>query len=242
MHPDGKAGRCPGYVQTIRVHAPVNLTAMTLRPPVDPLAAEPHSARTGDRPLRADARRNRELVLQAARQLFTDDGLGVSLDEIARRAGVGPGTVHRHFLTKEALFLAVATDQIEDLVADAKEFSGAEDPASAMSAMLSRMITTGTGTLKSALAGAEFDLRTAAPVVAADLMRHVGVVLSRAQSVGAVRSDLTIDDLMALVAGTLAAIRHANAETDRERAAHLAQIMFDGLRPTPAQRLSATER
>ncbi len=199
----------------------------------EPLPTEPSSAHTGDRPLRADARRNRERVLQAARQLFANEGLGVSLDEIARHAGVGPGTVHRHFPTKEALFLAVATDQIQELVAEAKELSVSEDPGSAFSKMLSRMITTGAGELKSALAGAEFDLRTAAPVVATDLMRHVGVVLSRAQAVAAVRQDLTIEELMALVAETLAAIRHANAETDRERTAHLAQIMFDGLRPNP---------
>lgn len=203
---------------------------MTEPPPI-----EPSSTPTVDRPLRADARRNRERVLQAARQLFSNEGLGVSLDEIARHAGVGPGTVHRHFPTKEALFLAVATDQIQELVAQAKELSVSEDPGSAFSKMLSQMITTGAGALKSALAGAGFDLRTAAPVVAADLMRHVGVVLSRAQSVAAVRQDLTIVELMALVAGTLAAIRHADAVTDRERTAHLAQIMFDGLRPNPPQ-------
>lgn len=207
-----------------------------------PPPTEPSSAPTGDRPLRADARRNRERVLQAARRLFTNEGLGVSLDEIARHAGVGPGTVHRHFPTKEALYLAVATDQIQELVAEAKELSVSEDPGSAFSTMLSRMITTGAGALKSALAGAEFDLRTAAPVVAADLMRHIGVVLCRAQSVAAVRQDLTIEELMALVAGTLAAIRHANAETDRERTAHLAQIMFDGLRPNPPQQCRATYR
>lgn len=200
-----------------------------------PAPTEPSSVPTGDRPRRADARRNREQVLHAARRLFTDEGLGVSLDEIARHAGVGPGTVHRHFPTKEALFLAVATDQIQDLVTVAKELRDSDDPGSAFSTMLSRMITTGTGALKSALAGAEFDLRIAAPVVAADLMHHVGVVLSRAQAAAAVRQDLTIEDLMALVAGTLAAIRHANAETDREHAGHLAQIMLDGLRPHPPQ-------
>lgn len=210
---------------------------MTEPPPTEPL-----STHTGDRSLRADARRNRERVLQAARQLFTNEGLGVSLDEIARHAGVGPGTVHRHFPTKEALFLAVATDQIQELVAEAKELSVSEDPGSAFSTMLSRMITTGAGALKSALAGAEFDLRTAAPVVAADLTRHVGVMLFRAQSVAAVRQDLTIEELMALVAGTLAAIRHANAETDRERTAHLAQIMLDGLGPHPPQQRARTEQ
>ena len=60
-----------------------------------------------DRPLRADARRNRERVLQAARDAFGASGYGVSMDEIAARAGVGPGTVYRHFPDKKALFEAV---------------------------------------------------------------------------------------------------------------------------------------
>jgi AcrR family transcriptional regulator len=63
----------------------------------------------GARPLRADAARNREKVLQAARQAFAESGYGVPLDEIASRAGVGPGTVYRHFPSKEALFEAVVT-------------------------------------------------------------------------------------------------------------------------------------
>ncbi|MET9023014.1 helix-turn-helix domain-containing protein [Actinopolymorpha sp. NPDC004070] len=62
--------------------------------------------------LRADARRNRDQVLRTAQRLFASNSLGVSLDEIARRAGVGPGTVHRHFPSKESLYLAVAIDQL----------------------------------------------------------------------------------------------------------------------------------
>jgi len=73
-----------------------------------------------DRPLRADARRNREKVLRAAREAFAASGYGVPLDEIAARAGVGPGTVYRHFPAKEALFEAVVTARIEDLIADAR--------------------------------------------------------------------------------------------------------------------------
>ena len=69
-----------------------------------------------DRPLRADARRNRERVLRAARDAFAESGYGVPLDEIAARAGVGPGTVYRHFPAKEALFQAVVTARIEDLI------------------------------------------------------------------------------------------------------------------------------
>ena len=74
----------------------------------------------GVRGLRSDARRNRDRVLRSAQQLFATDGLGVSLDDIARHAGVGPGTVHRHFPAKEALYLAVAIDQLWHLVAEAQ--------------------------------------------------------------------------------------------------------------------------
>ena len=76
--------------------------------------------------VRSDARRNREQVLRTAQQLFATEGLGVSLDEIARRAGVGPGTVHRHFPAKEALYLAVATDMLEQLVAEAEVLDAGE--------------------------------------------------------------------------------------------------------------------
>jgi AcrR family transcriptional regulator len=187
-----------------------------------------------DRELRADARRNRERVLRTAQQLFAEDGLGVSLDEIARRAGVGPGTVHRHFPTKEALYLAVATDQLEQLVAGAKVLAATDDPA-ALFTQLSRMMAMGAENVavKSALVAAEFDLRTAAPDVAADLTRQVADLLDRAHAGGAVRPDVTVDEVMALVAGAFAAIRHANAETSKKRSAHLAQIILDGLRPQP---------
>jgi AcrR family transcriptional regulator len=197
-------------------------------------ATNSSTAHGRDRELRADARRNRERVLRTAQRLFAEDGLGVSLDEIARRAGVGPGTVHRHFPTKEALYLAVATDQLEQLVAEAKVLAATDDPA-ALFTQLSRMIAMGAenAAVKSALVAAEFDLRTAAPDVAADLTRQVADLLDRAHAAGAVREDVTVDEVMALVAGAFAAIRHANAETSRNRSAHLAQIILDGLRPRP---------
>lgn len=185
-----------------------------------------------DRALRADARRNRDRVLRTAQRLFATEGLGVPLDEIARRAGVGPGTVHRHFPTKEALYLAVATDEFEQLVAQAEELATTDDPA-ALFTQLSRMIATGAENVavKSALEAAELDLRTAAPKVAADLTRHVADLLDRAHAAGTVRPGVTVDDVMALVAGAFTAIRHADAGTSRERSAHLAQIILDGLRP-----------
>jgi AcrR family transcriptional regulator len=192
------------------------------------------SAHGSDRERRADARRNRERVLRTAQQLFATEGLGVSLDEIARRAGVGPGTVHRHFPTKEALYLAVATGMLQHLVTEAEALAAGGDPA-ALFTLLSRMMATGAENVavKSALAAAEFDLRTAAPDVAADLTRHVADLLDRAHAAAAVRPDVTVGEVMALVAGAFTAIRHAGAETSRQRSAHIAQIILDGLRPQP---------
>jgi AcrR family transcriptional regulator len=166
--------------------------------------------------------------------MFAAEGLGVSLDEIARRAGVGPGTVHRHFPAKEALYLAVAIDQLEQLVAEAKVLVATGDPATALFTQLSRMMASGSENVavKSALVAAEFDLRTAAPDVAADLTRHVAGLLDRAQAAHAVRADVTVEEVMALVAGAFAAIRHAGADTSRRRSAHIAQIILDGLRAT----------
>jgi AcrR family transcriptional regulator len=167
--------------------------------------------------------------------MFAAEGLGVSLDEIARRAGVGPGTVHRHFPAKEALYLAVAVDQIEQMAAEAKVLANTGDPATALFTQLSRMMAFGAENVavKSALMAAEFDLRAAAPDIAADLIHHVAHLLDRAQAACAVRGDVTVEEVMALVAGAFAAIRHAGAETSRHRAAHIAQIILDGLRPQP---------
>jgi AcrR family transcriptional regulator len=186
---------------------------------------------SSDRELRADARRNRERVLRTAQQLFAAEGLDVSLDEIARRAGVGPGTVHRHFPAKEALYLAVAIDMLERLVEEADAATASDDPA-ALFTLLARMMAAGAENVavKSALAAAEFDLRTAAPDVAAELTRQVAGLLERAQAAGAARPDAGVGEVMALVAGVFAAIRHAGAETSPARSAHLAGIILDGLR------------
>lgn len=209
------------------------LIPMFTQPP-DPAPATSQAAHGSDREPRADARRNRERVLRTAQQLFATEGLGVSLDEIARRAGVGPGTVHRHFPTKEALYLAVATGMLRHLVTEAEALAAGGDPA-ALFTLLSRMMATGAENVavKSALEAAEFDLRTAAPDVAADLTRHVADLLDRAHAAAAVRPDVTVDEVMALVAGAFTAIRHAGAENSRQRSAHIAEIMLDGLRPQP---------
>jgi AcrR family transcriptional regulator len=227
-----KRGAAPDMSESIRCGAPVIVVAAMSSQPPEPDAAAPQAAHGSDRPPRADARRNREKILRAAQQAFAADGLGVSLDEIARDAGVGPGTVHRHFPAKEALYLAVATEMLRHLVTEAEALAAGDDPA-AIYTLLAQMMATGAenAAVKSALTAAEFDLRTAAHGVAADLTRHVTHLLDRAHAASAVRDDLTAGELMALVAGAFAAIRHAGAETSRQRSAHLAQIIIDGLRP-----------
>lgn len=182
--------------------------------------------------MRADARRNRERVLRTAQESFASEGLDVSLDEIARRAGVGPGTVHRHFPTKEELYLAVAIDEIEQLVGKGDALIAGDDPE-AVYILLSEMMATGAKNVavKSALEAAELDLRTAAPGLAVDLTRRVADLLDRARTAGVVRDDVSADDLMALVAGAFAAIRHTGAGGSPERSSHIARLILDGLQP-----------
>jgi AcrR family transcriptional regulator len=199
--------------------------------------SEAAATQTGDaepRRLRADARRNRDRVLAAARELFASDGLSVSLDEIARRAGVGPGTVHRHFPAKENLIAAVAIARLEQIVEQARNLATADDPGAALRSQLSGVLAYAddSAPLKSALTGTDLDIRTAAPEARAALRDAVGVLLVRAQQAGAARDDLNIDDLMALIAGWVHAIQYAGVNATSRQAQRLSAVLFDGLRPT----------
>jgi AcrR family transcriptional regulator len=182
-----------------------------------------------DRPLRADARRNRDNVLRAAREAFAAHGYGVPLDEIAALAGVGPGTVYRHFPSKEELFEAVVTERLRDLVDAARALAGDPDPGQAFFGFLSRF---------RAEVAAKRDLPDAIAVPGAlqdELRVALGVLLRRAQDHGAVRPDITVQDLMALLKALLGTMGDqppgaaAEARTDR-----LIAVVFDGLRPPGA--------
>ncbi len=81
------------------------------------------------KPLRADARRNREKILVAARDAFTEQGAACSLDDVAKRAGVGPGTLYRHFATREDLLQEVLGDWVEHITLDAERFAARDDLA-----------------------------------------------------------------------------------------------------------------
>src|ERR1700739_2192398 len=92
------------------------------------------------RPLRADAARNRARVLEVAYETFAAEGLSVPIDEIARRAGVGAGTVYRHFPTKADLFRAVVEDRIRRIVEEGRALLAAGDPGEALFKFLRSMV------------------------------------------------------------------------------------------------------
>jgi AcrR family transcriptional regulator len=158
------------------------------------------------RTLRADARRNRARVLEVAAEVFATDGLSVPVHEIARRAGVGTGTVSRHFPTKQDLFAAILLRRMEQLTGQADALAQGEDPGTAFCSFFATLVHAGAANrgLAEALAGAGYDLDAAAARAGYDLPGRLGDLLARAQRAGAVRDDVDYADVKALLAGCLA--------------------------------------
>lgn len=181
------------------------------------------------RPLRADARRNRERVLKAARVAFGTEGSEASLDEIARRAGVGAGTIYRHFATKEALFEAVVSDRIQELVEEARSLSEDPDPGRAFSSFVDRLAREGARKRDLVEAFSRTGVKVKIEAVSLqDLTDVLEELLRRAQRAGAVRRDISAADVMALLTGAAFAICQSPA--DRARTDRLLAVMDDGLR------------
>ncbi|MGO9658570.1 MAG: TetR/AcrR family transcriptional regulator [Acidimicrobiales bacterium] len=184
--------------------------------------------REAHRPLRADARRNVDKVLRAAEEVFATEGLAVPIDEIARRAGVGVGTVYRHFPTKQALFQAVVMDRLKALVERAEELSGAADPGAAMFTFVSELVDLAVRkrdlTDELAQEGLDDEVHAA---IKGELQRAFEVLLHRAQEGGCVRDDICSADVTALLMGTcMVADRHAGPEAT----SRLVGVICDGLR------------
>ncbi|WP_218003716.1 TetR/AcrR family transcriptional regulator [Actinomadura latina] len=183
-------------------------------------------------PRRADARRNRERILQAAFEAFAADGRLVPLDDIARRAGVGAGTVYRNFPTKEALFGAVVTARIERIVDEAEALKDAADPADAFYGFVMWVVER-----------AMFN-HAVCDALAADMKGFdtcgmddrftagLDVLLRRAQTAGAVRPDVNVQDVRALMAGAMHMERWPRPDG---RPGSMTSLVCDALRP-------ATER
>jgi AcrR family transcriptional regulator len=157
--------------------------------------------------VRADARRNRARILEVAVGAFAAEGLGVSVHEIARRAGVGTGTVSRHFPTKEALIEAIIADRAGHLTGRGQSLREAHagDPAAAFTGFFAALVEEMTADkgLADALAGAGIDLEAAVAGSGHDVMGMLGDLLAGAQRAGAIRADASLADVKALMTGCL---------------------------------------
>jgi AcrR family transcriptional regulator len=188
--------------------------------------------RGGGKPLRADARRNRVRVLDAAETVFADRGLSAPVEDIARQAGVGIGTIYRHFPTKEALFEAIIVSRYERLVTEADALSAGDDPGAAFFGLFTRMVQEAAAkkTFADPLARAGIDVKAATSKAGQDLVRAFTTLLTRAQQAHAVRDDVHVAEVMAILAGACLGAEHTN--WDNSLQARTLAIVFDGLRPT----------
>lgn len=190
---------------------------------------------TTTRPLRADAARNREKLLTAAREMFDEEGTDASLEEIARRAGVGVGTLYRNFPTRIELIEQVYRHNVDELCQAGEQLAASLEPCAALEAWLLQFVAYAGS--KRGLAGA---LRSAlgddASHVFADVHDRLTVagdaLLHAAQADGSVRTDVETMDVLRAVSGVCLA---APDWRDPEKARRALRLVLDGLRYHPAE-------
>jgi AcrR family transcriptional regulator len=163
--------------------------------------------------VRADAQRNLDRLLEAAGECFAADGLDVSIDEIARRAGVGHGTVFRHFPTKDALVEAVLAKELTRLAEVAGEALEDPDPGAGFERFF-RAVAAGYARSRALVEGIELCRELPAKVA---LERSAKRLVREAQKAGTLRSDLSADEIFELVPA----------------ASRFPDVILDGLRPQP---------
>ena len=181
------------------------------------------------RALRADARRNHEAIIVAAKKLFADEGLDAQMPDVAKAAKVGVGTVYRHFPTKEDLIAALAADRFERLAEKAREGVAAEDPWEGLCDFIrysaeiqaeDRGLCEVMGSRPEVMAAAAF---------AVGLDKLCEKLVKRAQRSGDLRRDLDWQDIP-MIACSLGRITAAEAGPAVGRWPRLVQIVIDGLR------------
>jgi len=182
----------------------------------------------GERPMRADARRNYKRLLNEAKAAFREHGAEAPLEDIARRAGVGIGTLYRHFPTRLALQAAVYQDEVDELCAKAYALLETEPAGDALAAWMRSFAAYGTSkrglmqTLKEVI-----DVRSDLfDRCHAEIGEAAGAVLVPAQQAGTVRPEVTVTDLLRLTHAISVATQHAPESADR-----FLSYLLDGLRP-----------
>jgi AcrR family transcriptional regulator len=180
--------------------------------------------------MRSDARRNRERLLAAATTAFAEHGADAPLEDIARRAGVGIGTLYRHFPTRLALQEGVFRNQVDAVCARGRDLASDPSPGDAFAVWLhalSGYLATKRGLSRALIEtlGRDSELISSC----SQMMRMTAAqLLARAQEAGAVRPDVTEMDVMRLVHGIAVATEQAPGDSGR-----LLSLMIDGLRATP---------
>lgn len=183
------------------------------------------------RPQRADAARNRERVLASAEAVLARDGLSASMRAIAADAGLGLGTIYRNFPTQEALYQAIIVRRTSALIDEAAELAGAPDPGQALFGYFTRVVEHAmrTKAMTDLLARAGIDPKSGMAGIGSDMRHAVEVLLGRAQQAGAVRPDLRMPELMAILTAVCMAAEHS--QWDAQLRARTLAVVFDGMRP-----------
>ena len=194
------------------------------------MAAEPTAPVTIERPLRADARRNREKIVSAAREIVAEHGEAAQIDDVARMAGVGVGTVYRHFPNKDALMGELVRMCVVECTAIAHECASIEDPWDAFAGVIrvscERMASD--AAMRRTWQAADDEAVAYAAPFKLELHAAVETLIDRAHAAGGLRADFTVDDMPALMCGLGAAI-DAMPDPD-ERWRRLVEFALDGLK------------
>jgi AcrR family transcriptional regulator len=183
---------------------------------------------SGVRPLRADAARNRRSVIDAARDAFARHGVTASLEDVARAAGVGPGTLYRHFPSRDELVLAVMDDGLTELHRLGVELLDEPDPLTAVHRWLDAYVEQG-----GRYEGLARTLASPPPVadehsICWRAIKAGMALISRAAEAGALRADTDANDVQAL--GAAIAWVSGQLPPDPDRRARLLQMVLDGIR------------
>lgn len=184
------------------------------------------------RPQRADARRNRERILAAAKKVFAELGSEAHMEVVARRAGVGVGTLYRHFPTKEDLLGELVAEQFAAFTEQARlSLESIDDPWEALAETLraNAQMASENVAVQHAITGAEVNWERV-ETIRAELLAVTSELIDRAHAAGVVRDDLDVSDIPTVMCGvcsTMGRTRPDGIEQDWRR--HL-EILLDGIR------------
>jgi AcrR family transcriptional regulator len=190
---------------------------------------------TSPRPLRSDAARNRESLLRAAAEEFAERGLDASVADIARRAGIGKGTVFRHFATKDDLIAAIVLDRVNALNAVGERLLKAADPGDALLEFLTVAAQQQQQRDLSFLLGAA-EVGAVVAQAQSRMFQTIHALVARAREHGAVRPDITGSDVILLMCAPGYVTSYVSDAPPGLWRRYLA-LIFDGLRPDGASPL-----